>query len=96
MKSWVGQQLIDKAELFDKKNMEYGSTYLKAGQIYEAIFPDGICLNSAQDFGRFAIFVLMMTKVNRYAQNFEKGGHEDSLDDLSVYAMMLKEIDNES
>jgi hypothetical protein len=34
-----------------------------------------------------------MSKATRYAQNFERGGHEDSLIDNSVYTQMLREVD---
>jgi hypothetical protein len=40
-----------------------------------------------------AIFFHMADKLARYAGAFKRGGHVDSLDDLSVYSMMLQEFD---
>ena len=35
----------------------------------------------------------IINKIARYAENFDKGGHDDSLNDISVYAAMLRSID---
>jgi hypothetical protein len=37
----------------------------------------------------------MVSKITRYA-NCWSSGHDDSLDDLSVYTMMLRELDGEA
>jgi hypothetical protein len=37
---------------------------------------------------------MMASKLARYANNFFTGGHADSLEDISVYAQMLREVDD--
>jgi hypothetical protein len=57
------------------------------------IFPDGLELKTASDFTRFALFTQCHGKLLRYAANFHRGGHAESLDDLSVYAQLLNYTD---
>jgi hypothetical protein len=42
------------------------------------------------------VFVQIVGKLTRYAEQFTSGGHEDSLDDTAVYSMMMKELDLEA
>lgn len=83
-------------EVYDQKNAEYGDSYKQFGHSLAAMFPNGLTLNTADDFNRFAVFTLKTVKQHRYANNFTKGGHEDSLLDESVYAHMLMELDREA
>lgn len=92
-KSYVANQFQKKAELFEAKDKEYGDNYLRAGNVMRHMFPEGLDLVSPEDFNRFALINQMVNKIMRYSQNFKKGGHIDSLDDLSIYAMMCKEAD---
>jgi hypothetical protein len=92
--SWVGNQLAAKAELYDQRNSLYGDNYKRFGPALKALMGD-VELKTPDDFNRFGILVQAFAKFSRYAVNFHKGGHDDSLDDLSVYAMMLKELDND-
>lgn len=60
----------------------------------KGIFPNGLMLVSEEDFNRFCIFVQVVSKATRYGQNMaNRKGHKDSLDDMSVYAAMLREYD---
>lgn len=86
-------QLKEAAELFEEKNKEYGSSYKEFGKIMLAYFPDGVVLKTKKDFTRWGMLNIMMSKISRYCNNFTKGGHPDSLNDLSVYSAMLAEID---
>jgi hypothetical protein len=92
---FVPNELIAKAELYRERNKIYGDNYKRFGKVMALLFPKGLNLSSADDHNRFGIFVQIVAKVTRYAENFERGGHDDSLDDNSVYSMMLKELDNE-
>lgn len=94
MKS-VPEMLEEKAALYKQRNAIYGDNYKRFGPIMALLFPEGSPLKTNDDFNRFGILVQIVAKVTRYAENFNRGGHEDSLDDLAVYAMMLKELDNE-
>lgn len=41
----------------------------------------------------FHIFNLIIIKLYRYANNWEKGGHQDSIHDMAVYCAILENID---
>lgn len=87
--------LIEAAGIYEERNRLYGDNYKHFGPSLSALFPNGVKVNTPHDFNRLGIFVQVFSKLTRYAQNFDRGGHEDSLDDLAVYAMMLKELDRE-
>lgn len=91
----VTDRLLDAAQIYDERNVLYGDNYKRFGFIMAALFPNGITLLTIDDHNRFALFVQIMAKTTRYANQFEAGGHADSLDDLAVYAQMLAELDEE-
>lgn len=95
-KSFVTSQLENAASIFQQRYELYGDNYKRFGPIMAAMFPDGLTLNTADDFGRFGLFVQVMSKTTRYGNMFTSGGHVDSLDDISVYAQMLQEVDHEA
>lgn len=64
------------------------------GSAMAKLFPDGITLKTEQDFIRFLLFSMIMTKVGRYAINI-KNGHQDSVHDLGVYAFLLEDFDDD-
>lgn len=92
-KPFVVRELEAKARVFEERNKLYGDNYKRFGYVMVALFPNGLNLKSAEDFNRFGILVQLVAKETRYAENFVRGGHDDSLDDTAVYAMMLKELD---
>jgi len=87
------ERLAAAADLFRERNRQYGGNYTKFGPVMASMFPDGIILRGEEELGRLVLFAHLLTKLTRYAQNMDRGGHEDSLDDMSVYAMMLAEHD---
>jgi len=89
----VPEMLRDNAGIYEQRNQLYGDNYKRFGKIMDILFPGGICLQNEDDFNRFGIFVQVVSKITRYAENFSRGGHDDSLDDNTVYSMMLKELD---
>lgn len=92
---YVVEQLIKKAELFSKQNKIYGDNFIRFGPVLSLILANQKldAMNSA-DMARLGILVHIVTKITRYAENFNRGGHSDSLDDIAVYAMMLKQLDS--
>tara|TARA_R110000868_G_scaffold98439_4_gene270897 strand:- start:4575 stop:4895 length:321 start_codon:yes stop_codon:yes gene_type:complete len=84
------------AGIYEERNKLYGDNYKRFGEIMQCLFPNGLVLKNADDFNRIGIFVQVVSKVTRYGENFVRGGHPDSLDDTSVYAMMLQELDSEA
>jgi hypothetical protein len=87
--------LSEAAKTFAQRRAVYGENYRAVGRVMKALFPDGLPLESVEDHNRHHIFVLMVVKLTRYAEQWDNGGHEDSLLDLSVYSAMLVSIDNE-
>ena len=88
----AGEHLHRLADLFESRNAEYGSSYKQAGLVLARLFPNGVTLIDDGDFNRFCLIVMIIHKLKRYTENFEEGGHEDSSDDLTVYAAMLREM----
>lgn len=83
-------------ELYEDRNKTYGAAYKQFGDVLLGLFPEGLQLKTEEDFCRFAIFVHSMGKMVRYARAFNRGGHPDSLNDMSVYSQMLAEYDDEA
>lgn len=89
------QQLLEEAaNLYGERNKLYGDNYKRFGGIMQLLHPEGLELQGRKDFNRLGIWVQIISKLTRYAQNIETG-HEDSLRDLIVYSAMLLELDLE-
>jgi hypothetical protein len=89
----VPDMLAEAAELYKTKNALYGNSYKKTGMLLKILFPEGIELKTIDDFNRFSIFTLILGKITRYNNHWNDTDVEDTLTDLSVYAMMLNELD---
>lgn len=96
-KKFVPEALRKAAAIYEERNKLYGDNYKNFGKLLAALFPDGISIASAQDpvaaGNRLGVLIQILSKITRYCENFNTGGHADSLDDLAVYAMMLRELD---
>jgi hypothetical protein len=88
----VSQILEGAARTYEERGALYGDNYKLFGKIMMAMFPDGLVLNSEDDFNRFNMFTQCSGKLTRYAQMFSRGGHLDSAHDEIVYAAMLQEL----
>lgn len=85
-------------ELCQRKNKDYGNAKDVMGKVYKILFPNGVKLETANQFGEFAVFQMIMTKVLRFANlsqskgmpNFESV--DDTLKDLGNYAFILKNM----
>lgn len=93
MTKTVPDTLREAAEIYQQRAAMYGDNYLMHGYVMQGLFPNGITLQTVDDFNRYGIFVQMVSKLSRYANMFTRGGHYDSLDDNTVYSQMLREID---
>lgn len=87
--------MSESAATFKSRNAEYGDNWRMVGETMKALFPNGVTLRTADDHNRFHIFMLKIVKLSRYAINWEKGGHQDSIHDDGVYSAMLEMIDGE-
>lgn len=91
----VPEMLRECAGVFEERAAVYGDNYKHFGKVMMGLFPDGLALHTEDDFSRFGVLVQAMSKATRYAQNFYRGGHDDSCIDISVYMTMLRELDKE-
>jgi len=82
--------LVKASELFTERNSVYGDIWKNIGNTMKSLFPNGVKLETAEDFSRYASVQLCVIKIERYCVNFEKGGHLDSVRDLEVYAAILE------
>lgn len=93
---YVADELVSKAKLFAQRAALYGNNYVRFGPIMAQLMAtQSLNPASEKDMARFGVFVQVVSKITRYAENFNRGGHDDSLDDIAVYAMMLKALDND-
>lgn len=92
----VSDQLAKLAYIFKERNATYGDTFRHVGEVLENIFPNGLAIQSPDDWNRLCAFLHIVDKVMRYGNNFDKGGHADSLNDVSVYAQILQMLDRET
>jgi len=79
----------------ESRNATYNNSFEEHGRIMVALFPDGITLSSVDDFNRFGVLNMIVSKLYRYCSNFELG-HQDSIHDLGVYSFMLEYLDSKT
>lgn len=84
------------AKTYAERHKVYGDNWTKIGKVLAHLFPTGIDLQSPNDFTRFYFLVLIVAKLSRYVNNFDLGGHQDSVRDMCVYAAMLEAFDEET
>lgn len=89
----VSQMLRDLAALYEERAGTYGKNYQHAGQVLMSMCQGPVTLETPEAFNRFHLLVHMAGKLSRYAATLKRGGHRDSLDDLAVYSMMAREMD---
>lgn len=94
-KNDVKERLEKLGALFQQRNGDYGDTFRSFGLTMVGFFPEGLTVKTVEDWNRLALYMHVMDKMARYATNFPKGGHKDSLDDVAVYAQILQMIDAE-
>lgn len=92
----AADKLREAIKTFEARDKVYGKGFLKHGQVLKAMFPDGLTLTTETDFSRWVLFNMVLVKIMRYAENFLKGGHQDSIHDLGVYAFLLESHDEEA
>ena len=87
------------AGLYLERNALYKDNYKKFGMLMVALqnfVPGGsFPTETEDDWNRLCMLFMMASKLSRYCASYMDGGHLDSLDDTSVYAQMLNEIDHE-
>ena len=92
----VPQRLGRLADIYEERNALYGDNYIHFGALWRALEDcagKGFVARTDLDKARLGIWVQLVSKFSRYAAQFNSGGHPDTLDDISVYAQMLQELD---
>jgi len=85
--------LVEIADIYRERKPLYGDNYKHVGKIMQGLFPAGLSLETEEDWNRLHLVFHLVSKLTRYSQNIKRGGHQDSLDDLAVYAMLSRECD---
>lgn len=94
-KPFVSEQLRKNADLFEQRNVVYGSNYLSFGHVMMALHPDGLVLDTEDKMNQAGVWFHLVDKMSRYANHINRGmpGHSDSMNDISVYATIMREVD---
>lgn len=90
----VEVNLKESADTFISRNTEYGDAYKKHGKVLMGLFPDGITLNTEEDFNKMSTIFAITGKLARVTHNLSVG-HSDSAADMIVFSAMLKELIDE-
>lgn len=78
----------------EERGKIYGDSYKRHGEVMSKLFPNGISLDGVDDFNRFGVLNMQVSKLIRYTQSWDKR-HIDSSHDLAVYSFMQEELDRE-
>jgi len=94
MKKSAGEILKEATETHAQRAKVYGDNYKRFGGLFLSIFPDGElpAIKTVADANRLQLFMQLLNKMTRYAENLTKGGHQDSARDMIVYAALLEEM----
>jgi hypothetical protein len=82
--------LAEMADTYRERNKVYGDNYTRVGEVMMALFPNGVTINSKDEFNVWHLFELMIVKLTRFANSGLS--HEDSIHDLAVYAAMVESL----
>ena len=94
----VSDNLHQLGDMFEKKNSDYGDAYKKVGELFHLLDPS-VDPNKANIMNLFSI---LLGKIIRFhnlnfldnAEHVNFESIEDTLDDISIYAQMIKELIN--
>lgn len=90
----VNNVLIEADKLHKERSSAYENPHSIQGETLKSFFPDGINLKKEIDFARYSQFQTIVSKLKRYSNNFQTGGHRDSLIDVINYCTMLINLDD--
>lgn len=76
------------ADTFRDRNATYGDNFKKMGPAMIALFPNGVKLETEEDFIRFHLLDWIVGKLTRFAST--GCNHIDSIHDIAVYAAILE------
>ncbi len=79
------------AATYRERNKSYGDSYHKFGRVMDALFPEGITCESAEEWNQLGVLTQIVSKLTRLSNDFDRL-HKDSVHDIMVYAAMLEEL----
>lgn len=90
----VAKILSDAANTHALRSELYGDNYKHFGSVMRGLFPEGLMVQTEDEWNRLGIVVQCASKLGRYCNSIAQGDrpHVDSAHDLSVYAAMLQEL----
>lgn len=83
----VEEALEVAATTYVERNGKYQDAWRMVGPLFKALFPEGVTLESEDDFTKFHLLVMIGVKLTRFANSTMT--HEDSIRDTVVHAAML-------
>lgn len=84
--------LEEAAKTFRERNAVYKDNANVVGKVMLALFPNGVKLETPEDFHMWHLFELLIVKLTRFTNSGLT--HQDSILDLTVYAAMLEPLIN--
>lgn len=84
--------LEEAARTFRERNAVYKDNANVVGKVMVALFPNGVKLETAEDFHMWHLFELLIVKLTRFTNSGLT--HQDSILDLTVYGAMLEPLIN--
>ncbi len=92
----ITEQLQAAIKTTQERHKVYGDGYVRSAHILLALFPNGLKLNTEDEWVQFYFLYMIVTKLTRYSFSLESGApHQDSIHDLGIYSLMLERIDKE-
>jgi len=88
----VRERLEALIKIREERGTDYRDNYLRVGVAMTSLLGE-VRLRTPRDQIRFSLLNHIFSKLSRYCILWDKGGHEDSLNDLAVYSQILAEVD---
>ena len=91
MSKTVPELLREGAATYEERQRVYGDNYKHYGTVMKGLFPNGLRIETEEDWNRLGIIHNCVTKLGCFAANISVP-HSDSVHDLMVYAAMGEEL----
>jgi len=75
-------------ETFKEREAKYGDSRYSVAKILQILYPNGVHLDTEQDFLEFHIFQAVLGKIVRFVHSND----QDSIHDAGVYSFILEDI----
>ena len=88
-------KILDEAkQVNSERHKIYGNSLGMIGGVAAKLFPNGIELVTPEDFKRYYLLDMIVSKLARYLTDFRQP-HHDSMLDIGNFAFMLCQLDEE-